>query len=140
MAAGWELPIGEHSMRIWSEVQAINIGNRFGYGQGDIWWITFPKGWWLKTMNCSCGIQTNFDIWEFWTLFDKFVGNLWQKIHLWEDPWYHFLYTNSHETMSNFSFLACQSNHYEPVTKSSSSDTTCENLNNSVHVDFWAVL
>jgi hypothetical protein len=36
MAAGWELPIGEQSMRIWSEVQAINIGNRFGYGQGDI--------------------------------------------------------------------------------------------------------
>lgn len=27
------------------------------YGQGDIWWITFPKGWWLKTMNCSCGMQ-----------------------------------------------------------------------------------
>jgi hypothetical protein len=29
MTAGWELPIGKQSMRIWSEVQAINIGNRF---------------------------------------------------------------------------------------------------------------
>jgi hypothetical protein len=30
MAAGWELPIiGKQSMRIWSQVQAINIGKRF---------------------------------------------------------------------------------------------------------------
>jgi hypothetical protein len=132
-------------MRIWSEVQAINIGNRFGYGQGDIWWITFPKGWWLKSMNCSCGMQTNFDIWEFRTLINL-LEICDRRSHLWEDPWYHFLYTNSHETMSraidNFSFLACQSNHYEPVTKSILIFlySTCENLDTSSHVDFWAVL